>query len=306
MYVEPGDLIRYNVRGAHWVDGSVIKLKLGRVQIRLQNGTLMWIESSQVKEKLRTRAAEDEEDGDSTTDSESADSSDDHQLAQQNMMNNQAHTHLGVGLTNKYHHNTKKRDRSVSTAVNNSGENKDVYDQLKDQWTIGSIVECWSETGKKYVVAKIHEIEELQDDVNETILILRYLVENEDESITTLRKKVFASSDSIRPFVNKSAEEDLDELREERDILFQKVSELSEVNDEFLLTIDHQSQTMEQLQIICEDLNKEKDDLNEDRTELSETINTQQKLILDLQEQIEALLETQGSMGMSDVDDDIE
>jgi len=296
MYVEAGDLIKYNIRGTLWADGTVVKINNhGRVQIKLQNGQLTWLESTQVKEKLRTRQPEEDEDGDSTTDSESGESDDRQDLAQ-------ARTHLGAPQQHP-----KKRDRSVSTAVNNSSEGNrevDIYLQLKQQWNIGSIIEVWSETQKKYVVAQIHEIEEMQDDVNETILVLRYLVENEDGSITTLRKKVFLSSDSIRPFVNRSAEEDLDELREERDILFQKVAELSEANDEFLLTIDHQSQTMEQLQLICEDLGSEKDDLNRQVEDLGDTINTQEQLIQDLQEQLEALLEHQAMS--PDVDDDIE
>ena len=57
-----------------------------------------------------------------------------------------------------------------------------------------------------------------------------------------------------------------------------QLQELRIINDEFLLTIDHQSETMEQLQKICGELQKEKEDQEATIMDLEKTIAKQSKV----------------------------
>ena len=57
-----------------------------------------------------------------------------------------------------------------------------------------------------------------------------------------------------------------------------QLQELRVINDEFLLTIDHQSETMAQLQKICGELQKEKEDQEATIMDLEKTIAKQSKV----------------------------
>jgi len=243
-----GTQCRLNENGK-FTDCIVIKAARGQVQIRLRDKRTRWLDPQEVKEYLRPIDTDDEEDSSTTSDD---------------------------GTTQASSHEDK-RLRANSTYVREADAAEDVYTQLREEWTVGSLVEIWSDSGARWVVAQIMKFEKVEGYDEETVIVL-YRIENDDGSITTISKRVLITSQHLRPFVNKP--NDPSDINAE-------IQELRVINDEFLLTIDHQSETMAQLQKICGELQKEKEDQEATILDLEATISKQSKIIAQLMASLE-------------------
>lgn len=247
-------------------------MRKGKVQVKTIDGRSRWLEPRDVKEKL-TLVYENEDEEDSSTDTSE----------------DQGQKNLGGEDfdAESSDEDIDYRQRSKSTYIGD-GDREDVYTQLREEWDVGSIVETWSEGCSRWVVGQIIAFETVDGYQEETCIVL-YRIENEDGSITTISKRVLVSSHNIRPFVNKlsGTQESGDQLKTEHEYLLQKTQELQETNDEFLLTIDHQSQTMEQLQSICQEMTEEKEELQEQIVDLESTIHQQSEIIESLMAQMQ-------------------
>jgi len=248
-----GTQCRLNENGK-FTDCVVAKAARGQVQIQLRDGRTRWLDPHEVKQHLRPMETDDEED------SSTSSSGDDNQ---------------GSKATSST--DEDKRLRANSTYVREADDAEDVYTQLRDEWTVGSLVEIWSDSGSRWVVAQIMKFEKVEGYDEETVIVL-YRIENDDGSITTISKRVLITSQHLRPFVNKP--------NDPSDINAQ-LQELRVINDEFLLTIDHQSETMAQLQKICGELQKEKEDQEATIMDLEKTIAKQSKIIAQLMASLE-------------------
>jgi len=258
-----GTSCRLNENGK-LVECVVIKNARGQLQIRSRDGRTRWLDQKEVKNFLRPLNLEDDDDS-STVSSDDGDrarmqtSSDDEKRLRANSPNRPS--------LNNFR----------STYVREADDAEDVYTQLRDEWGVGSLVEIWSDSGSRWVVAQIMKFENVDGYDEETVIVL-YRVENEDGSITTISKRVLITSQHLRPFVNKpDVPADVNA----------ELQELRVINDEFLLTIDHQSETMSQLQKICGELQKEKDEQEATILDLENTIAKQSNLIAQLMASIE-------------------
>lgn len=248
-----GTQCRLNENGK-FTDCVVVKAARGQVQIKLMDGRTRWLDPHEVKQHLRPMEIDDEED------SSTSSSGDDDR---------------GTKATSS---DEDKRLRANSTYVREADDAEDVYTQLRDEWTVGSLVEIWSDSGSRWVVAQIMKFEKVEGYDEETVIVL-YRIENDDGSITTISKRVLITSQHLRPFVNKPSDpSDIDA----------QLQELRVINDEFLLTIDHQSETMAQLQNICGELQKEKEDQEATIMDLEKTIAKQSQIIAQLMASLEA------------------
>jgi len=235
------------------VECVVIKNSRGQLQIRSRDGRTRWLDQKEVKNFLRPLNLEDDDDSSTS----SADDDD-----------------RGRMQTSS---DDEKRLRANSTYVREADDAEDVYTQLRDEWDVGSLVEIWSDSGSRWVVAQIMKFENVEGYDEETVIVL-YRVENDDGSITTISKRVLITSQHLRPFVNKpDVPADVNA----------ELQELRVINDEFLLTIDHQSETMAQLQKICGELQREKDEQEATISDLENTIAKQSKIIAQLMASIE-------------------
>lgn len=235
------------------VECVVIKNSRGQLQIRSRDGRTRWLDQKEVKTFLRPLNLEDDDDSSTS----SADDDD-----------------RGRMQTSS---DDEKRLRANSTYVREADDAEDVYTQLRDEWDVGSLVEIWSDSGSRWVVAQIMKFENVEGYDEETVIVL-YRVENDDGSITTISKRVLITSQHLRPFVNKpDVPADVNA----------ELQELRVINDEFLLTIDHQSETMAQLQKICGELQREKDEQEATISDLENTIAKQSKIIAQLMASIE-------------------
>jgi len=263
-----GTQCRLNENGK-WVECRVTKAARGQVQIRYANGRMRWLDSSEVKKSLTTVAVDDEEDSSTSSSDEGgapkkSTSSDDEKRLRANKS-------VGADFLNDM-----MKDMS-STYVREADDAEDVYTQLRDEWAVGSLVEIWSDSGSRWVVAQIMKFEKVKGYDEETVIVL-YRIENADGSITTISKRVLITSQHLRPFVNKPSDPSDVNAR---------IQELQVINDEFLLTIDHQSETMAQLQTICGELQREKEDQEATIADLEATINKQSKIIAQLMASLE-------------------
>jgi len=248
-----GTQCRLNENGK-FTECTVVKAARGQVQIKTRDNRTRWLDPQEVKDHLKPIMMDDEEDS-STSSSGDA-------------------VQTKGGSTSE---DDEKRLRANSTYVREDDDAEDVYTQLRDEWTVGSLVEIWSDSGSRWVVAQIMKFEKVEGYDEETVIVL-YRIENEDGSITTISKRVLITSQHLRPFVNKS--------NDPSDVSAQ-IQELRVINDEFLLTIDHQSETMAQLQKICGELQKEKEDQEVTITDLEATIAKQSKIIAQLMASLE-------------------
>lgn len=272
-----GAACRVKDKNNHWVSATVTRTQRGQVQVRTATGHCLWRDSQQVKHKLILTESEDVED------SSSSDSEEERKrvaLAEPKTK----HVHFSPDdedeeMDGQSNSPDGYRQRSKSTAIEQH-EDDDIYDQLREEWTVGSIVEIWSETAKKWVVAQIEQVLEFEQFAEPTLIVL-YMIENPDGAITTIKKGVLFSSEALRPHVNRlyGNDEDTQILIQERDLLMQKNQELSETNDEFLLTIDHQSQKMEQLQEIFMNVSAEEEHLEKENLRFKSIIEEQKEII---------------------------
>jgi len=267
-----------------YVNCTVEQIRKGTVQVRLENGNGRWLDLQDVKQQLKVRD-EDEDEDSSTSSSDNED-----------VKGNQTSTDISDGDSSD--DVDERRQRANSTYVNTHEEADSIYQQLREDRAIGSLVETWSEGSSKWVVGQIMNFEKLDGYAEKTVILL-YRIENDDGSITTISKRVLITSKYLRPFVNKLQSEDISAVRNERDFFEMKVAELSETNDEFLLTIDHQSATMEQLQKICAELQKEKEEQEATISDLEATISKQSALISQLMASM-----NDGGEGLSDFEED--
>jgi len=274
-----GTSCRLNENGK-LVECVVIKNARGQLQIRSRDGRTRWLDQKEVKNFLRPLNLEDDDDS-STVSSDDGDRArmqtsptpkgpDEPKFVTPDGMD-------GVEYGDADSSDDEKRLRANSTYVREADDAEDVYTQLRDEWGVGSLVEIWSDSGSRWVVAQIMKFENVDGYDEETVIVL-YRVENEDGSITTISKRVLITSQHLRPFVNKpDVPADVNA----------ELQELRVINDEFLLTIDHQSETMSQLQKICGELQKEKDEQEATILDLENTIAKQSNLIAQLMASIE-------------------
>jgi len=293
-----GTSCRLNENGK-LVECVVIKNARGQLQIRSRDGRTRWLDQKEVKNFLRPLNLEDDDDS-STVSSDDGDRArmqtggafleemsptpkgpDEPKFVTPDGMD-------GVEYGDADSSDDEKRLRANSsnrpslnnfrsTYVREADDAEDVYTQLRDEWGVGSLVEIWSDSGSRWVVAQIMKFENVDGYDEETVIVL-YRVENEDGSITTISKRVLITSQHLRPFVNKpDVPADVNA----------ELQELRVINDEFLLTIDHQSETMAQLQKICGELQKEKDEQEATILDLENTIAKQSNLIAQLMASIE-------------------
>lgn len=258
-----------------WVQGHVQKTTKGQVKVLMTDGRSVWIDTSEVKDRLHVLGDPAMEDS-SSSDSENE---------RERLMEAQKNARINYGGDQSY----RNRSKSTMVATHNGNDlDEDVYQQLRDEWQVHSIVETWSDTGQKWVISQIAHIEKLDEFPEETVLVL-YRIENEDGSITTISKRVLISSPTLRPFVNRLHDNNSmrREIEEQNLFLREKNEELTITNDEFLLTIDHQAQTMEQIQSICESVQIEKDELDEECAELYAQIEEKNMVIARLRELLE-------------------
>lgn len=267
-----GSSCRLNENGK-FAECTVIKSARGQVQIRLRDGRTRWLDPLEVKGNLRPMEVDDEEDS-------STSSSNDVGRAKQATLGEepgfQIITPGGTEHEDANSDDDEKRLRANSTYVREADDAEDVYTQLRDEWTVGSLVEIWSDSGSRWVVAQIMKFEKVEGYDEETVIVL-YRIENDDGSITTISKRVLITSQHLRPFVNKP--------NDPSD--YAQMQELRVINDEFLLTIDHQSETMAQLQKICGELQKENEEKEATCQDLEATIGKQSKIIAQLMASLE-------------------
>lgn len=252
---------------------QVVKSARGQLQIKLRDGRTRWLDPLEVKEHLKPMETDDEED--SSTQSSSGGEN----VPQMSAVN----VSIAFGSEDdekRLRANLKplpKMQQFSSTYVAEGDDAEDVYTQLRDDWNVGSLVEIWSDSGSRWVVAQIMKFEKVEGYDEDTVIVL-YRIENEDGSITTISKRVLITSQHLRPFVNKP--------NDPSDVNAQ-MQELRVINDEFLLTIDHQSETMAQLQKICGELQREKEDQEATILDLEATIAKQSKIIAQLMASLE-------------------
>lgn len=280
--IEEGASVRVRDKNNHFVSGTVCKFKKGKVQVRTDTGHCLWIDAVEVKHRIKLLTSSDDED------SSSSDSEEERKrvaLAEGTIPEDDLltkHVHFSPDdedeETGSAHDPDGYRQRSKSTAIEQY-EDDDMYDQNREEWTVGSIVEIWSETAQKWVVSQIEQVVEFPKFPEPTLVVL-YKIENPDGAITTIKKGVLLSSEALRPHVNRFIDdEDTQLLIQERDLLETKNHELSETNDEFLLTIDHQAQTMEQLQQIFKEVLAEKELLEKENVHFKSLIEEQKEII---------------------------
>lgn len=264
------------------VECVVIKNSRGQLQIRSRDGRTRWLDQKEVKNFLRPLNLEDDDDSSTS----SADDDDRGRMQTETSPTPKGPEEPkfattdgmdGVEYGDADSSDDEKRLRANSTYVREADDAEDVYTQLRDEWDVGSLVEIWSDSGSRWVVAQIMKFENVEGYDEETVIVL-YRVENDDGSITTISKRVLITSQHLRPFVNKpDVPADVNA----------ELQELRVINDEFLLTIDHQSETMAQLQKICGELQREKDEQEATISDLENTIAKQSKIIAQLMASIE-------------------
>jgi len=262
------------------VECVVIKNSRGQLQIRSRDGRTRWLDQKEVKNFLKPLSLEDDDD------SSTSSADDDDRGRMQTPDEPKLEPMDGVEYGDADSSDDEKRLRAnnvpglsnfASTYVREADDAEDVYTQLRDEWDVGSLVEIWSDSGSRWVVAQIMKFENVEGYDEETVIVL-YRVENDDGSITTISKRVLITSQHLRPFVNKpDVPADVNA----------ELQELRVINDEFLLTIDHQSETMSQLQKICGELQREKDEQEATISDLESTIAKQSKIIAQLMASIE-------------------
>jgi len=249
-----------------WLAGVVKDLSRAKIKVQITNtNEVKWVAPEEVSKQLVAVNKEEDESSSEETGSDER-----------------------LRVAKNYTAEGSRRSRALSMQI---AEEPDAPEE--DPFEEGSLVEIWSDSTQKFVVAVVTSVQQLEE-LDSKLLVVMYKVE-QDGVVTTLSKAITAdkadNSKTIRPFVNKQhTQDEIEELKIDRDLQRMKVNELNETNDEFLLTIDYQTRAMSQLQKLCEQLQEEKDELQREVEDLSLTIENQQLVI----EEYQLLIEEQG------------